>query len=308
LACAFPPGSARDTDGFAPADREEVFRSPYAGPGLPELGAAGGVIWAAGSKKVDKDYRPYVVRFVQGRWEEVDVPPEVVGMGFYALYAGGKDFCWFKSEEGVYTYGGGVWSLVLDLDENYIGDDFFVTAGGRAFLAAPTSKANPPGGREINMLVSDDGGAAWHVEKIVSPDPARPFDSPVMMIRAGGERLFALALLRLPPQLVNERRFYATVILVRDDAPAGQGTYDLVFEAERGGYFRDIDAMAYRSPLEGYAVGPFTSVALAGGEWYVEAWQKSFSPWLEGVAAGPSGYWAIGMPRYEGPRRLYHIP
>jgi hypothetical protein len=300
-----PYGAVYRSDGGA---LEEVFRSPYAGTGLGAIGAGGGAVWAAGARKAGLDYRPYIVRLVEGRWEEVDVPPEVAGLAFNAVYAGGKDFCWFKSEEGIYTYDGGAWRAVLDLNDSYNGDDLFVTAAGRAFLVAPASKHNPPGATAIKLFVSDDRGATWREEKITSPDPARPFYSPAALLRAGGERIFAVTHLWLPRHLVNERRRYATVVFARDEAPGGRGSYNPVFEVERGGYFRDIDAMAFRAADEGYAVGPYTSVALARGEWHVEAWQKSFSPWLEGVAAGPSGYWAIGMPRYEGPRRLYRAP
>ena len=211
-------------------------------------------------------------------------------------------------EDGVYTYDDGVWRRVLDLDRGYGKHDFCVTARSRAFLAAPPSKANPPGGPETHILVSDDCGATWHKEDIRYPDPVRWFYYSGALVRAGGEGVFVNTLVRLPPQLVSERRRYATVIFARDEAPAGQGSYGPAFESETGDYFGYISAMAFRSADEGYAVGPYTSVALERGEWHVEAWEKSFSPWLEEVVAGPSGYWAVGMPRYEGPRRLYHIP
>jgi hypothetical protein len=283
---------------------EEVFRSPYAGSGLAAIGAAGGAVWAAGFKEVEREYRPYVVRYQSGRWEEVGVPPEVGGLAFSAAYPRGREFCWFKNTDGIYTYDGGLWRLVLDCDKSYAAR-FTVTATGQAFFVPPTYKHNPPGASAIKLFASDDRGATWHEEKIVTPDPARPFYSSGALVCAGGERIFAEALISVPPNSRTERRHYTDVIFVRDVAPAGRGSYHIVFESEKGDYFEDIWAMAFRSAEEGYAVGPYTSVALDRGEWYVEAWQKSFSPWLEGVAAGPSGYWAIGMPQYEGPRRLY---
>ena len=287
---------------------EEVFRSPNAGTSLGPIGVSGGVIWAAGSKQVDTDYRPYVVRFADGRWREVNVPAEVEGRYFSAAYPLGSDFCWFKSEEGIYTYGNGSWRTALVLEERHGPDDFCVTAAGRAFFAGPATKTNPPGGASVKIFVSGDRGASWHEETIRYPDVGRQFYGPVRMVRTAGDGIFALALVQLPRYLMREGHYYTTAIFKRDEAPAGQGHYSLVFEAGRGGYFRYIDAMAFRSADEGYAVGPYTSVALERGEWHVEAWQKSFSPWLEEVVAGPSGYWAVGMPRYEGPRRLYHIP
>jgi hypothetical protein len=287
---------------------EEVFRSPYAGSGFGAIGAGGGAVWAAGAQKAGLDYRPYIVRLAEGRWEEVDVPPEVNGMSFNAVYPRGRDFCWFKSEEGIYTYDGGAWRSVLDLNESRGGDDFFVNAAGRAFLVAPASKANPPGATAVKLFASDDRGASWHEEKIVTPDPSRPFFSPFVILGGAGDSLYARARLLLPGAETTNYNLNTLVIFRRDEAPAGSGTYYVVFESGKAEYFGDVWAMAFRAPDEGYAVGPYTSVALERGEWYVEAWQKTFSPWLEDVAAGPSGYWAIGMPRYEGPRRLYHIP
>jgi hypothetical protein len=300
-----PFGVVYRSDGGA---LEEVFRSPEAGTGLGAIGAAGDVIWAAGSKKIDMDYRPYVVRFAEGRWREVNVPAEVEGRYFSAAYPLGSDFCWFKSEEGIYTYDNGSWRTALVLEERHGKDDFCVAARGRAFFAGPATKTNPPGGAAVKIFVSDDRGASWREETMRYPDLGRPFYGPVRMVRAAGDEIFALTLVQLPRYLMREGHYYTTAIFRRDGAPAGRGHYSLVFEAERGDYFSYIDAMAFRSAAEGYAVGPFTSVALERGEWHVEAWQKSFSPWLEEVVAGPSGYWAVGMPRYEGPRRLYHIP
>jgi hypothetical protein len=286
---------------------EEVFRSPYAGSGLGATGAGGGAVWAVGFKEVDRVYHPYVVRYLDGRWEEVAIPPEVGGLSFNGVYPRGRDFCWFKNTDGIYTYDRGVWRVVLDCDKSYAAC-FTVTAAGQAFFVPPASKHNPPGASAVKLFVSDDRGATWHEEKIVTPDPARPFYGSGALVRAGGERIFAEALLSVPPNSRTERRHYTDAIFARDEAPAGRGTYYVVFESAKGDYFDEIWAMAFRAPDEGYAVGPYTSVALERGEWYVEAWQKTFSPWLEDVAAGPSGYWAIGMPRYEGPRRLYHIP
>jgi len=231
----------------------------------------------------------------------------VGGLSFSAVYPRGRDFCWFKNTDGVYTYDDGAWRLVLDCDKCYAAC-LTVTAAGQAFFVPLASKHNPPGARAIKLFVSDDRGATWHEEKIVTPDPTRPFYTPAAFVRAGGERVFAEALLSVPPYLITERRHYTDAIFVRAEAPAGRGSYHVVFESAKGDYFEDIWAMAFRSPEEGYAVGPYTSVALDRGEWYVEAWPKSFSPWLEEVVAGPSGYWAVGMPGYQPPRRLYRAP
>ncbi len=287
---------------------KEVFRAPYERSGFGAIGARGTVLWAVGSKLVDKDYRPYVVRYAGGRWEEIDVPPEIAGPSFNVAYPVGEGFCWFKGERGIFTYNDGVWRTAIDLTDSHGADDFFVTAGGRAFFVAPPLKHNPLGAAAIKLFVSDDRGGSWHEEKISSPGPTRPFYSSWVVLRAGGECVYARTRLLLPHAQSKNHNANTLVIFRRDEAPAGRGTYHVVFESPKADYFGDVSAMAFRSPEEGYAVGPYTSVALEDGEWYVEAWEKYFSPYFEEVAAGPSGYWAIGMPAYQQPRRLYHAP
>ncbi len=301
-----PHGVVYRSDGAA---LEEIYRSPYEKSGFGAVTAADNTLWVAGAKYEDGDYRPYIVRRVRSRWEEVAFPYSAKYPSFSAAYAVGSERVWFKNPQGIYLYEQGFWREVLDLAESHGPDDFFVSAAGRqAFLVAPASKHNPPGAAAVKILVSDDRGGTWHEEKVVTPDPARPFYCSLSVIRGGGETVYGRARLLLPRAWSQDYNDNTLVIFRRDRAPAGRGEYHVVFESAKGDYFTGISAMAFRSADEGYAVGPYTSVALAGGEWYVEAWQKSFSPWLEEVVAGPSGYWAVGMPRYEGPRRLYHIP
>lgn len=287
---------------------EEVFRSPYRRSGLGAVGAYGGTIWAAGFKVIDTEYRPYVVRYAGGRWEEVDFPFPAEYPAFYAVYPVSAESVWFKNPQGIYLYERGNWREILDLTESHGADDFFVTPGGRAFFVAPTTKHNPPGAASIKVLVSDDRGGSWAEERIISPDPRRTFYSPWVVLRGAGECVYARTRLSLRKTHAGDRDANTLVIFRRDEAPAGRGTYHAVFESPETDYFRDVSAMAFRSPDEGYAVGPYTSVALERGEWYIEAWPKSFSPYFEEITAGPSGYWAVGMPAYRQPRRIYRVP
>jgi hypothetical protein len=300
-----PYGVVYRSDGAA---LEEIFRAPYEKSGFGAVAATPDTLWVAGSREVDGEYRPYLVRRVRNQWEEVAFPYPAEYPFFSAAYAVGAELVWFKNPQGIYVSEQGIWREVLDLAESHGDDDFFVTAGGRAFFVAPASKHNPPGVAAIKVFVSDDRGATWHEERIVTPDPARPFTYPHLILRGGGGCVYARARLLLPRAQWKKPYDDTLVIFRRDEAPAGRGTYHVVFESAKADYFGDIQAMAFRSPEEGYGVGPYTSVALAGGEWYVEAWPKSFSPYFEEIAAGPSGYWAVGMPGYKQPRRLYRAP
>lgn len=301
-----PHGVVYRSDGEA---LEEIYRSPYEKSGFGAVTAADNMLWVAGAKYEDGDYRPYIVRRMSNRWEEVPFPYPAHYPSFSAAYAVSPEWVWFKNPQGIYVYEQGFWREVLALNESQGPDDFFVsTAGRQAFLVAPASKRNPPGVATVKIFVSDDRGTTWHEEKVVTPDPERPFYCSLSVIRGGGETVYGRTWLLLPPPQRQSYNDKTLVIFRRDRAPAGRGEYHVVFESAKSDYFTGISSMAFRSADEGYAVGAYTSVALDGGEWHVEAWQKSFSPWLEEVVAGPSGYWAVGMPRYEGPRRLYHIP
>jgi hypothetical protein len=265
----------------------EVFRAPYADSEFSAVGCGGGEIWAIGATFAGGRTRSYCVQSGDGeKWEEVPVPA--------GLYLGGPIFVrpngvvWLRGaeeeSEAIYTYEKGIWRRHEATAGAYT-LRLAVTEGGRVFVYYYQNK-------NLTMMVSDDGGNSWARETIPVNFPLYEIRTPKQAnIAAAGETAF------ISTDLYGKTpKFDLVGIVGRDDAPPGEGTYDVVFAAPHGPYFYDIKAMAFRSPSDGYAVGPLTSVSLRDGEWLKEIVSEAWSPEFRLVAAGPSSYWSIVYP------------
>lgn len=286
---------------------EPFFKAPYPESAFYDVRCGGGYVWACGFKRVGGvAILPYLARYDGSRWEEVDVPPSVATEPFRAVRPAGGGRCWLVGMHALYSYEDGVWRKHLSAGRT----EYFylaVTPTGRAYAYLD------PGApyQTVKIYVSDDGGGSWATER--AQLPTRNFISTStqpggMEVVAWGERLCWGARLAVPGS--NEirlgARYYA--VLVRDEAPPGQGSYEIAFMAPCGPYFYDIRGLAFRDDENGCVVGTFTSVALDDGEWIQEVLPESWRPRFDGVAAGAGSYWAFGAEYGSPPYRLYRAP
>ena len=151
------------------------------------------------------------------------------------------------------------------------------------------------GGQEdgyVKVFRSADGGNSWARERIPVNYPLYEIRTPKQAkVAAAGETAFiSIDLHGKAPE------FPLVGVVGRDDAPPGEGAYDIAFAAPHGPYFYDIKSMAFRSTADGYVVGPLTSIVLEDGAWVKETVPEAWSPEFRLVAAGPSSYWSIVYP------------
>jgi hypothetical protein len=272
---------------YADGNLARVFRAPYADSEFSAVGCGGGEIWAVGSKVAGGLTRGYCVRSADGeKWEEVSVPAGL-GLGGPA-FVRPNGVVWLRGGEGesqaIYTYGNGFWRR----HDATAGADTLrlaLTERGRVYVYYYRNK-------NLTMMISDDGGNSWARERI-------PVDYPLYEIRAPRQAKIAAAgeAAFLSIDLHGKAPEFPSVgIIGRDDAPPGEGAYDVAFAAPHGPYFYDIKSMAYRSTADGYIVGPLTSIVLENGVWVKETVPEAWSPEFRLVAPGPSSYWSIVYP------------
>jgi hypothetical protein len=271
------------------ADRKlaQVFRAPYADSEFAAVGSGGGEIWAVGPRYAGGVTKSYCVRSADGeKWEEVPVP---AGLGLGGpVFVRPNGVVWLRGAEGesqaIYTYGNGVWRR----HDATAGADTLrlaVTERGRVYVYYYQNK-------KLTMMITDDGGTSWARERIPVNYPLCEIRTPRQAkIAAAGETAFmSIDLQGKAPE------FPLVGVIGRDDAPPGEGTYDVAFAAPHGPNFYDIKSMAYRSTADGYIVGPLTSIVLENGVWVKETVPEAWSPEFRLVAAGPSSYWSIVYP------------
>ena len=279
----------------------EAFRGPYKGGGFNDVACAGGCVWAAGAKEAAPEkLRPYLVRYDGSRWEEIPVPETVNSLSLGSLYPIGEEACWARAYDGVYIYRRGLWEKKFPFtNPQYF--YFTVTRGGRAAVY----KYSYP--YDVEIFISDDGGATWALERPQLGNRHFTYSSPQPNgFTSCGEGVCWAAGLRVAGSQRDGQGFYFAV-LMRDEAPAGQGSYDIFFLAPRGPYLTNISDMAFRDELNGYVVGTFTSIAYKDGEWIFQTLPESWHPHFEHVAAGRSSFWAVAG-RYGGGPNLYQTP
>jgi len=268
---------------------KEVYRGPYRDSGFNSVRCGGGRIWAAGYKVVDNDHLPYCVRSSDGvTWEEFEIPRSFGFVGVGPVYPCVDDFVWLLGGTAagralLATYDRGVWKKV-NVPSEPEGSEFVVTEGGRAYYYYCKNKI-------LTVLISDDRGNTWTRETVEVEYPLYEIRKPAYIkMAAAGEIVYLSTDFN-----TKVEGFNLVGVVARDESPPGRGGYDVAFAAPRGPYFYDITAMTFRSPSEGYAVGPMTSVALEDGKWVKEATPEPWSPLFSLVATGPYSFWATAV-------------
>jgi hypothetical protein len=289
---------------YAGGEMVEAFRGPYKGGGFGDVACRAGCVWAGGCKEVaPQKSKPYLVRYDGARWEEIAVPETVHSLSVGPVYPTGDGVCWVCASDGVYIYRRGAWEKKLAFGEwSYY--FFTVTPGGRAAAYRYSGVAEP------EIYISDDGGATWALERPRLDNKHFTYHSKQPAAFAScGERVCCAARLRRAGAEKEWGVFYFAVIM-RDEAPPGQGSYETVFLAPSGPYLTNIADMAFRDGSNGYVVGNFTSLAYEDGEWIFETLAEAWHPSFEHVTAGPSSFWALAV-SYGGSGsavRLYQAP
>jgi len=280
----------------------EAFRGPYKGGDFGDVACRGGCVWAVGAKEVAPEkLKPYLVRYDGARWEEIAVPETVHSLSLGPVYPTGYDACWVCAYDGAYIYRRGVWEKKFTFVEraNY---RFTVTRGGRAAFYKYSGAAAP------EIYISDDGGATWALERprLDNKHFAYHSNQPAGFTSCGERVCWAARLRPAGPEREGEGAYFT--VMMRDEAPPGQGSYETFFLAPRGPYLTNITDMAFRDALNGYVVGTFTSLAYEDGEWIFETLPEAWHPHFEHVTAGRSSFWALAGSYGGHAVKLYQAP
>ncbi len=279
---------------------DRVFRAPYAESGFSAVGYGGGEVWVIGSMRARGSTRGYCVRSTDGeKWEEVPVPASLSLGG--PVFVRPNGVIWLRGSEGesqaIYTYEYGIWRR----HDATAGADTLrlaVTERGRVYVYYYQNK-------NLTMMISDDGGNSWTRETVSLDNPQYKFKRPSSLkIATAGDTVYLLG--HLNSKLEG---FDLWGVIGREDVPPGTGRYYVAFASPHGEYFYKPSIMAFRSPSEGYVVGPLTSIVLKDGEWLKEVIIEAWSPEFRLVAAGPSSYWSIVYPsEFSQDPILYEAP
>jgi hypothetical protein len=291
---------------FAGSEIEEFFVSPYEEGAFYALDSQGVYLWAGGSKTpTGQTIRPYLVRYDGRAWKELDVPASVTENGFTDVFAVAENLCWLNTGREIYTYENGVWQKRLaQSGPRSVG--LTVSPGGRAYALFEGGVIDP----WLTVYISDDRGETWVTERPELDTGYYGLGSkipPALTTRGESLCLGEQLGLLFVPRGEDPGTSYDAVI-GRDDAPPGEGSYDIEFIAPNGPYFYNIRDMAFRDEFNGYVVGTLTSVALDNGQWIQEVLPESLLPHFEHVAAGRSSFWAVASSYGGGQEKLYRAP
>ncbi len=266
---------------------EVVFKGAYPEAGFYDIASADGYVWAVGYKKIVSYYEPYAVKFDGQKWEEISFPKSFGETYLNSISGVNFDFWWVVGERGVYTYDRGVWEKRLHAG---LLSDYYVTVSphGRTFAYCEVGGSSPG----AVIYISDNGGVSWSSERPkINNKNFTGGELPGAALCTWGERLCAAVILNPASSAkVPERATYYGV-LIRDEAPPGDGSYELAFFAPEGPYVSYVRALAFRPEGRGYLVGKETSIRYEDGVWVLEVlapWRPEFFH----VTAGFSGFWA----------------
>ena len=269
------------------ATLKEIFRGPE-DSAFYDVRWGNGEMWATGHRTENDEMKPYAVKSDGTLFEEVVVPAAVTAKTFTRVFPRPGGVVWLEGSDGVYVYDSGEWRLCppTALVPN-TGDHgtLTVTAGGTAYYLKSHETSR-------TMLISRDNGLSWLEEPIILEESIYRFDftGELENLASGGETPYFCA--RLYVHYGKDVIEYNGVV-ARNDAPAGSGTYDVVFMAPKGPQFYGIDALAFFDERNGYAGGVTTGVVLKDGVWRLDDIPDNSYMAFRIITAGFSDYWAI---------------
>jgi hypothetical protein len=262
-----------------------------------------GTIWAGGKRLAEVGgetiFIPILAYRLNGEWYEVDLPHDgglTAAVYDIAGIPGSEPDCYVNTVDGIGLYRPLTeeWRLLNGL-EGFAGP--IRTEGGRFFCVR-----NEPSLRYFSVAVSDGSGFDFVMEETpvtwgrfetfktpASPDRTREWGSPA------GE---GIALFGSLSWEGDDSRDYSGLV-IRDEAPAGVGTYTLSFFSLRAPDFYEISTCAFKDRSNGCATGQETSIFMVNGEWAKET--PSDNPErLRNVVVYGARYYAAGVYKYDG--------
>jgi hypothetical protein len=272
---------------YNPANIKEVFRGPE-DSAFSDARWAAGVLCAVGRRKENGESKPYAVRYDGTTFEEIPVPAAVTAESFYAVFPRAGGVVWLAGDDQIYVYDDGEWrvcpptALVPNTGDH---GSLTVTAGGTAYYLKRHEASS-------SMLISRDTGVSWTEEPIKLEESIYRFGytGELENLTSGEETPYFSA--RLYVHYGKDVIEYNGVV-ARDDAPAGSGTYDVVFMAPKGPQFYGIDALAFFDERNGYGGGVTTGVVLKDGVWRLDDIPDDPYMAFRIITAGFSDYWAV---------------
>jgi len=247
------------------------------------IDVGGGAVWVAGWLSEGGDQKGILVRRAGGEWEEVTTVPDMP-LGFSYVAAEGPAGCWLANPARLFHYHNGAWVTFAQPASGGGAGGVTRQRGGAIFAW-----------REYDPDIWAFDGSGWRRED---------FDRPPDFYRAGfvggasgAARSFFLS------HVYRSDVLYATLFR-RDDAPAGEGSYELLYNAPHGPYFYRIDDFTFADDDNGVAVGYLTSVVWEDGEPHQEICDESFKIPYAVAALAPGEYWMLSEDE-EGRRFLW---
>ncbi len=288
---------------FSNGRLEEAYRAPYDESEFEAIGAAGGAVWVGGNRHPEDapehtSHVPLIVRYAGGHWEEIG-PPEGAGVDrVYGCAPVSRDFCWVTFQgtyvgTALYSYDHGVWRQHLKGVESNFGFGVVATPQGRVFVDNGHGETS----FGVTYLVSDDEGAHWAKETVRAP-AGRYIGGGGTNIWATADGAFYVVLSSYSGPPFSQVRTDYVDIYRRDDAPAGAGTYEVVFstpETYEGGYV-DVRALAFRSSGAGFGAGSNTGVRYVDGAWQLVrlTGPEGKDAVVNMLAASDAAFWGLG--------------
>jgi hypothetical protein len=289
---------------FADGSLNKVYTSRYGDEAeFYAIDYYNGTVWVGGSRWAEVGGEsgsvPVLAYLFDGSWYEVDVPGG--SQPFNEVYdvagiPGSEPDCYVNIADGIGLYRPLTeeWQ-VLNGMEGFAGP--IRTEGGRFYCVR-----NDPSLRYFSVAVSDGSGSDFVMEETpvtwgrfetfkihASPDRTWEWGSPV------GE---GIALFGSLSWEGDDSRDYSGLV-IRDEAPAGVGTYTLSFFSLRAPDFYEISTCAFKDRSNGCATGQETSIFMVNGEWAKET--PSDNPErLRNVVVYGARYYAAGVYKYDG--------
>jgi hypothetical protein len=252
----------------------DEFRCVEKNTDLRDIDFYGATGWAAGYVGAAGERSGLLLRYEGGSWSRVSNVP-ASRFGFSKVSAFASDGCWVIGGSDVLRYDGGTWTRFVDFPN---ARDIGFCKPSRGFITT-----------DLGPYIWVFDGEGWVRENVTSPSGlAATGLAGIAPIPEGAFFTCSLCQEGLPD-------FYYGAILHRDDAPPGEGAYELVFFAPPGPYFYGISALSYGDGENGVAVGYLTSVLCEGGVCYEEIVKGDLGTPFAVSALAPGDYWMLAI-------------
>jgi hypothetical protein len=286
---------------FADGSLNKVYTSKYGDEAkFYTIDYYNGTVWVGGTRwaevRGELSEVPFLAYLFAGSWYEVDLPHDgglPAAVYDVAGIPGSEPDCYVYTADGIGLYRPLTeeWRLLNGM-EGFAGP--IRTEGGRFFCVR-----NEPSLRYFSVAVSDGSGSDFVMEETPVtwgrfetfdiPDRTREWGSPA----GEGMALFG----KLKWEGYPYDHGYSGLI-IRDEAPAGEGTYTLSFFSPRAPDFYRISTCAFKDQSNGCALGQEAIVFMVNGEWIKET-PSDYPERLRNPVVYKGKYYAAGGYKYN---------